>query len=186
MKTRLSVKKCTFGEFEKYSKENDMLWIIKTTERIYKNIDNKYLKKVIGEEYRIEIDPDKEYSFIICGKFSFLIDVDGHVAESIDNDKYDYYVSFNTLFDELGEELRDIVSHDNNVIARINLVEWSYVTRYHLALYYKDTGKLTLSTDNNITSTRIQFTAFRVNKETKEYDKIHFDYRDNKLKISSL
>ena len=56
----LIVKKFTFEEFEKYSKENDMWWIIKDGD--YKDIRSNHLIKFIGEEYGInKIDPDKKY-----------------------------------------------------------------------------------------------------------------------------
>ena len=49
----LMVKKCTFKEFEEYSKENNMSWIAK--DKQYKHIETKYLRKVIAEEYGIMI-----------------------------------------------------------------------------------------------------------------------------------
>ncbi len=181
----LIVKKFTFEEFEKYSKENDMWWIIKDGD--YKDIRSNHLIKFIGEEYGInKIDPDKKYSFIICDKYSFLIDVDENISKDIDNDKYEYHVYFDTTADELYEELSDIVSYDENTKVNLSIAEWSYITRYHIATYYKDTGRLELSTDNNINRTRILFTAFRVNKETREYDRIYFDQRNKQLKLGPL
>ena len=180
----LTVKKCTFKEFEKYSKENNMSWIAKDKNNKY--IETKYLKKVIEEEYRIKIEKDKEYSFIICDKFSFLIDIDGSIAKDIDNDKYEYHVAFNTPLDDLFKELVDVVTYDKNTTVKFSISEWSYAIRYHIATYYKNSGKLELSTDNNINCTRIMFTAFRVNKETKEFDRIYFDYKNKKVKLGSL